>query len=162
MNFCFSVPQLMVFVCLFLLFRAMTYTTAHGKGGSLTHWARPVIEPMSSWILVRLIFCWATTGTPDGIFVIITQAKTMELMLTSAQVTSLWCWRVRESGHLSQAPGTHPQVLPWLGFRIYSIKELSCLKELLKWSYLVLNPYFKKISSILVLLREKSKSNELN
>ena len=30
-----------------------TYTTAHGNAGSLTHWARPGIEPSSSWILVR-------------------------------------------------------------------------------------------------------------
>ena len=31
---------------------------------SLTHWARPAIEPTSSWILVRLVNCWATKGTP--------------------------------------------------------------------------------------------------
>ena len=30
-------------------------TTAHGNTGSLTHWARPGIEPVSSWILVRFI-----------------------------------------------------------------------------------------------------------
>ena len=28
-----------------------TYTTAHGKARSLTHWTRPGIEPASSWIL---------------------------------------------------------------------------------------------------------------
>ena len=33
----------------------MTYTTAHGNAGSLTHWVRPGIEPTSSWILVRFI-----------------------------------------------------------------------------------------------------------
>ena len=32
-----------------------TYTTAHGKTGSLTHWARPGIKPTSSWILVGFI-----------------------------------------------------------------------------------------------------------
>ena len=32
-----------------------TYTTAHGKARSLTHWARPGIEPASSWILVGFI-----------------------------------------------------------------------------------------------------------
>ena len=41
-----------------------TYTTAHGNARSLTHWARPGIEPASSWILVRPLTCWATTGTP--------------------------------------------------------------------------------------------------
>ena len=30
-------------------------TTAHGHAGSLTHGARPGIEPASSWILVRFI-----------------------------------------------------------------------------------------------------------
>ena len=30
-----------------------TYTTVHGNAGSLTHWARPGIEPSTSWFLVR-------------------------------------------------------------------------------------------------------------
>ena len=41
-----------------------TYTTAHGNAGSLTHWARPGIEPATSWFLVRFINHWAPTGTP--------------------------------------------------------------------------------------------------
>ena len=32
-----------------------TYTTAHGNTRSLTHWARPGMEPTSSWILVGFI-----------------------------------------------------------------------------------------------------------
>jgi len=28
------------------------YTTAYGNAGSLTHWARPGIEPATSWFLV--------------------------------------------------------------------------------------------------------------
>ena len=31
------------------------YTTAHGNAGSLTHGARPGIEPVSSWMLVRFV-----------------------------------------------------------------------------------------------------------
>ena len=31
------------------------YTTAHGNMGSLTHWARPGIEPAFSWMLVVLL-----------------------------------------------------------------------------------------------------------
>ena len=42
----------------------MTYTTAHGNAGSLTHWARPRIKPTSSWILVRFVNHWAMMGTP--------------------------------------------------------------------------------------------------
>ena len=37
---------------------------SHGNDGSLTHWARPVIEPASSWILVSR-FRWAAMGTPE-------------------------------------------------------------------------------------------------
>ena len=42
-----------------------TYTTtmAHGNPGSLTHWAKPGIEPVSSWMLVRFTNHWATMGT---------------------------------------------------------------------------------------------------
>ena len=32
-----------------------TYTTAQGYTGSLIHWARPGIEPTSSWILVGFV-----------------------------------------------------------------------------------------------------------
>ena len=32
-----------------------TYTTAHGNTRSLTHWARPGIEPVTSWFLVRFV-----------------------------------------------------------------------------------------------------------
>ena len=28
---------------------SVSYTTAHGSAGSLTHWARPGVEPTSSW-----------------------------------------------------------------------------------------------------------------
>ena len=32
-----------------------TYTTAHGNASSLTHWARPVTEPATSWFLVGFV-----------------------------------------------------------------------------------------------------------
>ena len=41
---------------------SVTYTTVHGNTGSLTHWERPEIKPASSWILVRFLTHWATTG----------------------------------------------------------------------------------------------------
>ena len=34
---------------------SVTYTTAQGNAKSLTHWARPRIRPMSSWMLVKFI-----------------------------------------------------------------------------------------------------------
>ena len=32
-----------------------TYTTTQGNAGSSTHWARPGIEPSTSWLLVRFV-----------------------------------------------------------------------------------------------------------
>ena len=34
---------------------SVTYTTAHGNAGSLTHSARPGIEPATSWFLVGFV-----------------------------------------------------------------------------------------------------------
>ena len=34
---------------------SVTYTTAHGNAGSLTHWARSGITPATSWFLVRFV-----------------------------------------------------------------------------------------------------------
>ena len=42
--------------------------TAHGNGGSLTHWVRPGIKPTSSWILVGFVNHWATMGIPVFFF----------------------------------------------------------------------------------------------
>ena len=43
---------------------SVTYTPAHSNARSLTHWARPGIEPASSWILVGFFNCWAMKRTP--------------------------------------------------------------------------------------------------
>ena len=43
---------------------SVTYTTAHGNAGSLTHWESPRIEPASLWIPAKFINHWAMTGTP--------------------------------------------------------------------------------------------------
>ena len=45
-----------------------THTTAHSNVESLTHWMRPGFKPTSSRILVRLLTCWATMGTPCPLF----------------------------------------------------------------------------------------------
>ena len=45
-----------------------TYTTAHGKARSPTHWARPGIEPATSWFLVGFVNHCATTGTSQRAF----------------------------------------------------------------------------------------------
>ena len=47
--------------------RLVTYITAHGSSRSLTHCARPGIEPASSWIVGRICFHCATMGTPNSV-----------------------------------------------------------------------------------------------
>ena len=42
-----------------------TYTTAHGNTGALTHWARPGMEPASSWILFRFVTTEPQWELPD-------------------------------------------------------------------------------------------------
>ena len=42
---------------------SVNYATIHGNAGSSTHWARPGIEPTSSWILDRFSHHWAMIGT---------------------------------------------------------------------------------------------------
>ena len=47
---------------------SVTYTAAHGNAGSLTHWARPRMEPATSWFLVGFVNHCAMTGAPDRHF----------------------------------------------------------------------------------------------
>ena len=51
-----------------ILAESVTYTTAHGNARSLTHWVRPGIEPVSSWMLVGFVNHWATTRAPAFLF----------------------------------------------------------------------------------------------
>ena len=47
---------------------SVTYTTAHGNVGSLTHWARPGIRTCVLTDASQIRFHWATTGTSYFIF----------------------------------------------------------------------------------------------
>ena len=61
---------------------SVTYTTAHGSTSSLTHWVRPGIEPVSSWMLVRFINCWAAMGTPRQFSLLTVRNKSWILPLS--------------------------------------------------------------------------------
>ena len=52
-----------------------TYTTAHGNGRSLTHWARPGIELQSSWILVGFVTTEPQQELPTGVILILIPQK---------------------------------------------------------------------------------------
>ena len=41
---------------------SVTYNTVRSRAGSLTYWARPGIEPTSSWILIEFLTHWAPPG----------------------------------------------------------------------------------------------------
>ena len=47
---------------------SVTYTTAHSNPGSVIHWARPGIEPTSSWILVGFVTAEPGWERPDPVF----------------------------------------------------------------------------------------------
>ena len=74
-----------------------TYTTAHSSAGSLTHWVRPGIKPVSSWILVRFVsicFPWAMTRTP-GKFL-----KNLKIATSQIPAQRFWFnWSGLGSGH---------------------------------------------------------------
>ena len=62
----------------------MTYTAAHGNAGSLTHCARPEIQPASLWILVGFLTPWAMTGISQQLFVcglFMVPGKTVQVVL---------------------------------------------------------------------------------
>ena len=50
--------------------RSATHTTAHCNTRSLSHWVRPGIEPVSSWILVRFVSALPQWKLPIWIFLI--------------------------------------------------------------------------------------------
>ena len=55
-----------------------TYTTACGNAGSLTHWARPGIEPASLWVLVR---CVTTEPQGNSLYLFLKKCNTMTKVL---------------------------------------------------------------------------------
>ena len=50
-----------------------TYTTMHGNAGSPTYWARPRIEPASSWLLVGFVSTALQQALPAMIHFLICQ-----------------------------------------------------------------------------------------
>jgi len=47
---------------------SVTYATAHGNAGSLTHRVRPGIEPAASWILVGFVSAALQWELPEARF----------------------------------------------------------------------------------------------
>ena len=90
-----------------------TYTTAHGNAGSSTHLARPGIEPVASWILVRFISTEPQQELLD-ILVLIISAKLV-----------LWCMSV-----YSQNQGSGMDILGSHYSSYYGYKMMRTHKQL--------------------------------
>ena len=74
------------------LSHSATYTTAYGNARSPTHWARPGIEPMSSWILVG--FVSATPQQELPILISNTNKGTTSTLLLRASFTKLHVYKI--------------------------------------------------------------------
>ena len=62
---------------------------SHSNVGSLSHWVRPEMEPMSLWILVQFINCWATAGTSHfGFFMSLNQHVNERITIASGVIQS--------------------------------------------------------------------------
>ena len=64
---------------------------------------RPGMEPISSWILIRFLTCWATSGTPGIIF----------LLKKKKKIPCHGKWMLSGRPHLSLAPryqGPNPDI----------------------------------------------------
>ena len=55
---------------------------------SLTYWARPWIEPISLWILVRFLTHWATTGTPTQFWIDIQHPRSRDVQWKTSLISS--------------------------------------------------------------------------
>ena len=85
-----------------------TYTTAHGN--ALTHWARPGVEPTSSWMLVRFIDHWATMGTPLFFFyfwVYVNLNTVYWFKLSAVPSKSAWWFRYAYPGSIQLGASIH-------------------------------------------------------
>ena len=61
----------------------------HSNARSLTHWARPGIEPAASWFLVRFVNHWATMGTPASFLIWIMGVTSSLVMVCTPTVLCL-------------------------------------------------------------------------
>ena len=80
-----------------------TYTTAHGNARSLTHWARPGIEPAISWFLVGFLDHCAMTGTPKCMYFITKNCSAEDTGKRWTVTLTSWdlaCWEKAFANHL--------------------------------------------------------------
>ena len=80
-------------------------TSMSSNAGSVTHWVRPGVELMASWILVQFLSCWATMRTPDWGSLLAQRVKYQPMSLhTAAQVAAV-AWVQTSAQELLYAKG---------------------------------------------------------
>ena len=99
-----------------------TYTTVHGNARSLTHWARKGIEPTTSWLLVRFVNHWATTGTPRDRFLPVSSEGRRKGLKISLGVSFTGTNPILEVPTVVRNHSPKPHLLTsshiWLGFNV--------------------------------------------
>ena len=78
---------------------SVTYAAACRNTGSLNHWARSGIKPVSSRILIRFLTHWATTGTPSLIYFI--------FFLRATPVAHVGCQAIKYILYIHRDTHTH-------------------------------------------------------
>ena len=75
-----------------------TYTTVHSNTRSLTHWARPRVEPTSSWMQVRLV----TAELPWELLPCFKFNRTDRLEPGLQPLSSIYTWTLKEYYNLKR------------------------------------------------------------
>ena len=96
------------------------WPTPHSHTGSLTLWARPGIEPASSWILVRFVNHWAKMGTPKDMFLLSVLTRNPSVVcFCHASGSVSRCYRMLLVCQTEHTATAH--------------REISAFTELIKW-----------------------------
>ena len=90
-----------------------TYTTAHGNTGSSAHWARPGIEPATSWFLVGFVSTAPRQELPS--FLLLPGGQTLRWCWQFGSVIQYlppWAWQSHEKSDTKQIIKNYKRV-PW-------------------------------------------------
>ena len=97
-----------------------TYAIAFSNARSLTHWVRPGIGPLSSWILCQVLKPLSQKGNPQAPF--FTTAKALRHCWSSRGLGQVWRKRVHAAGKEE-----HLECLPeWTVLEAWAVIEAIC------------------------------------
>ena len=82
-----------------------TYTTTHGNAGSLTPWARPGIEPTTSWFLIGFISTTPQGELPNKLFKCSSSFNPLRsvFFFFNWSIVDLWCISFRWNSKVIQS-----------------------------------------------------------